>query len=169
MPLPTPLAYTTITIPLGQVLLAVSEKGLCGVWFEGQRHYPDTQGWPSNPDHPVLQQAIVELQEYFSGRRMSFTVPLDLHNGTALQQTVWRALLGIGPGRTTTYAQLSSQIRKPTALRAVANAIGRNPISIIVPCHRVLGTNGSLTGYAGGLERKEALLRREGVITQQQF
>jgi methylated-DNA-[protein]-cysteine S-methyltransferase len=106
----------------------------------------------------------VQLSEYFAGRRHSFELPLDLQCGTAFQQDVWRALLAIPAGGTTSYGAISRSIGKPQAMRAVGAAIGRNPVSIVVPCHRVVGSDGSLTGYAGGMERKTALLQLEGAV-----
>ena len=150
--------------PLGPMLLAATDRGLAGVWFEGQRHGPDRTGWPQDPEHPVLRQACAQLDAYFAGRRATFDLPLDLQAGTPFQQSVWRALLAIAPGTTTSYAELGRQLGKPQASRAVGAAVGRNPVSIVVPCHRVLGTGGALTGYAGGLERKSALLRLEGAL-----
>jgi methylated-DNA-[protein]-cysteine S-methyltransferase len=150
--------------PLGPMLLAATDKGLAGLWFEGQRHGPDTRGWIAQPDHPVLRAAKSQLDDYFAGRRLHFELPLDLQAGTAFQHSVWEALLAIPPGATTSYGALGQRIGKPTASRAVGAAVGRNPLSIVVPCHRVLGTGGALTGYAGGLERKTALLRLEGAL-----
>jgi methylated-DNA-[protein]-cysteine S-methyltransferase len=150
--------------PLGPMIVAATEKGLAGLWFEGQRHLPDSAAWPVVPGHPVIRKAFAQLGEYFAGGRSQFDLPLDLQGGTAFQQSVWKALLAIPPGRTTSYGVLSQRIGKPAAVRAVGAAVGRNPLSIIVPCHRVLGTDGSLTGYAGGLERKSALLQLEGAL-----
>ena len=150
--------------PLGEMIVAATARGLAGVWFEGQKHLPDSSAWPEQPGHPVLQKAIAQLDEYFSGARTRFDLPLDLQGGTAFQQSVWQALLAIPPGGTTSYGGLSQRIGKPAAVRAVGAAVGRNPVSIIVPCHRVLGSDGSLTGYAGGLERKSALLQLEGAL-----
>jgi methylated-DNA-[protein]-cysteine S-methyltransferase len=150
--------------PLGAMIVAATSRGLAGVWFEGQRHQPDSLGWPQQPEHPVLRLALGQLQEYFAGTRSSFDLPLDLQGGTAFQQSVWRELLCIPCGGTTSYSKLSQRIGQPAAVRAVGAAVGRNPVSVVVPCHRVLGSNGSLTGYAGGLERKTALLRLEGVV-----
>lgn len=150
--------------PLGEMLLAATDRGVCGVWFVGQRHGPDASGWREAPDHPVLVEAIAQLRAYFAGERTSFDLPLDLQHGTAFQQSVWQALLAIPRGGTTSYAELGRRIGKPEAARAVGAAVGRNPVSIVVPCHRVLGTGGGLTGYAGGLERKTALLQLEGVL-----
>lgn len=155
-------AQTSFDSPLGPMRLAASDQGLCGIWFEGQRHQPNPAGWPAAQQHPVLRQAVQQLTDYFSGRRTHFDVPLDLRHGTPFQQSVWRALLDIPSSKTTSYGALSERIGKPSAVRAVGAAIGRNPLSIVVPCHRVLGASGALTGYAGGLERKVALLRLEG-------
>lgn len=151
--------------PLGPVRLAASEAGLCGLWFEGQRHQPDPAPWPAAPQHPLLQQAGQQLRDYFAGQRTTFDVALDLRGGTALQQAVWQALLQIPFGACCSYGELAARIGKPAAARAVGAAVGRNPVSILVPCHRVLGAGGALTGYAGGLARKQALLQREGVLT----
>lgn len=148
--------------PLGDMVVAATPRGLAGLWFEGQKHMPDNAAWPDEPQHPVLRQAIAQLDEYFSGKRTGFDLPLDLQGGTPFQQSVWQALLQIPCGGTTSYGQLSQRIGKPAAVRAVGAAVGRNPVSVIVPCHRVLGGDGSLTGYAGGVERKSALLQLEG-------
>jgi methylated-DNA-[protein]-cysteine S-methyltransferase len=154
--------FTAWQGPLGAMTLAATPHGLSGVWFDGQRHGPDTSAWRRDPEHPVLQEAIQQLTEYFAGQRQCFDLPLDLSMGTPFQQQVWQALMGIAPGATTSYGSLSAAIGKPAAVRALGAAVGRNPVSIVVPCHRVLGTDGSLTGYAGGLERKTALLSLEG-------
>ena len=148
--------------PLGTMLLAATDRGLAGVWFVGQRHGPDSAGWLQEPQHPVLREAMAQLAAWFAGERRRFELPLDLQAGTPFQQDVWTALLAIPRGGTTSYAELARRLGRPTAARAVGAAVGRNPISIVVPCHRVLGSGGSLTGYAGGLERKTALLELEG-------
>lgn len=153
---------TTWQSPLGPMTLAATPSGLSGVWFDGQRHEPDTSAWRLEPWHPVLREAIAQLVQYFDGQRRTFDLPLDLSAGSAFQQRVWQALLNIAPGQVTSYRALGAAIGQPTAVRAVGAAVGRNPMSIVVPCHRVLGTDGSLTGYAGGLERKQALLALEG-------
>ena len=160
----TTLVSARYESPLGPMLLAATDLGLAGLWFEGQRHGPDTSGWREQPEHPVLRLATTQLDDYFAGRRLHFELPLDLQGGTPFQQSVWQALLSIPPGATTSYGALGQRIGKPTASRAVGAAVGRNPLSIVVPCHRVLGTGGALTGYAGGLERKSALLRLEGAL-----
>ncbi len=160
------IVQTTIHSPLGAMILAATDKGLAGVWFEGQKHLPPElvapPVWPENAAHPVLKQTAAQLREYFARQRQHFDVPLDLSGGTPFQQSVWQALLAIPPGATTSYGALSSRIGKPAAVRAVGAAVGRNPVSVIVPCHRVMGADGSLTGYAGGLDRKTALLTLEG-------
>jgi methylated-DNA-[protein]-cysteine S-methyltransferase len=152
--------------PLGAMLLTASPQGLCGAWFEGQKHAPDaaTQAtWQSAPELPVLLQTTAQLQAYFAGQSQGFDVPLDLSSGTAFQQAVWRGLLAVGFGRSLSYGQLALQLGHAQAARAVGTAVGRNPLSIIVPCHRILGARGQLTGYAGGLWRKQDLLKREGL------
>ncbi len=128
--------------PLGCIILAASGSQLVGLWFDGQRHQPDTSRWPEASAHPVLQQAKAQLSDYFAGRRRSFDLPLDLGSGTPFQQAVWRALLEIPDGTSVTYGALSAALGRPTAVRAVAGAIAQNPLSIIVPCHRVLGAGG---------------------------
>jgi methylated-DNA-[protein]-cysteine S-methyltransferase len=149
--------------PLGPMILAATPRGIAGLWFEGQRHIPDHCAWPVQAENALLRQAGAQLQAYFDGKRERFDLPLDLQGGTAFQQSVWQALLAIPRGRTTSYGTISRDIGMPAAARAVGAAVGRNPISIVVPCHRVMGAAGALTGYAGGLERKSALLQLEGV------
>jgi methylated-DNA-[protein]-cysteine S-methyltransferase len=150
--------------PLGPMVVAATARGVAGIWFEGQKHMPNNSAWPQQPNHPVLLQATAQLDEYFKGTRSTFDLPLDLQGGTAFQQSVWQALLSIPRGGTTSYGLLSQRIGRPAAMRAVGAAVGRNPVSVVVPCHRVVGADGSLTGYAGGLERKTALLQLEGAI-----
>jgi len=148
--------------PLGIMLLARTERGLAGAWFEGQRHHPPALDAPeANAGDALLDGAIRQLERYFAGDRQAFDVPLDLH-GSPFQRAVWGALLDIASGRTKSYGDIASAIGRPAAVRAVGAAVGRNPVSILVPCHRVIGSDGSLTGYAGGLERKLSLLRLEG-------
>lgn len=158
----TTVVQTRYASPLGPLILAAAQHKLIGVWFDGQSHLPDTAHWPAQHDHPLLQQAQNELGAYFAGQRQTFELPLDLSGGTDFQQTVWRTLLQIPFGATLSYGALSASIGKPGAVRAVAGAVARNPFSIIVPCHRVLGVGAALTGYAGGLPRKTALLQLEG-------
>jgi methylated-DNA-[protein]-cysteine S-methyltransferase len=141
--------------------LAASSQGLCGAWFDGQKHQPEVQAWTHDQEHPLLLQVQSQLAQYFAGQRRVFALPLDLSHGTDFQQTVWRALMDIGHGTSVSYSELAHRIGRPQAVRALGAAVGRNSISIIVPCHRVLGANGGLTGYAGGLPRKSALLELE--------
>lgn len=165
MPLTTACVQTTIDSPLGPLLLAASPAGLAGVWFTDQRHLPAAgliRRWPSAPAHPVLIEAAQQLGAYFRGERTGFELPLDLSGGSAFQQAVWQALRQIPHGGTLRYGDLARQIGRAAAVRAVGAAVGRNPLSIVLPCHRVLGAGGALTGYAGGLARKVALLRLEG-------
>jgi len=149
------------TSPLGTITLATNGDALVGVWFDGQKHQPDFQAWPQSPRHPVLVAAQTQLAQYFSGERTVFDLPLGLGSGTEFQQAVWQALLQIAPGATSSYGALARRIGKPRAVRAIGAAVGRNPLSIVVPCHRVVGADGTLTGYAGGLDRKQALLALE--------
>ncbi len=182
---PSPFALTTIVLmsssdaihltetvtldsPLGPLILASTERGLSGVWFMDQRYAPSEAlrlSWRPNPNNAVLQSATTQLMAYFSGRFRPFDLPLDLSAGTAFQQSVWQALLRIPLGQTLSYGAMAQRINKPSASRAVGAAVGRNPISIVVPCHRILGAGGQMTGYAGGLRRKEALLTLEGRLT----
>ena len=147
--------------PWGPMTLVAHDEALVWAGFDGQKHAPDLQQLPVSATHPVLHLAANELQQYFAGERSVFDVPLDLRLGTPFQQSVWTALLGIAPGATTSYGAIGQAIGRPSAVRAVGGAVGRNPISIIVPCHRVVGANGAMTGYAGGLPRKVALLQLE--------
>ena len=148
-------------IPWGPMTLVAHDDALVWVGFDGQKHAPDFSQWPVSRDHPILRMAADELRQYFAGERSQFDVPLDLSCGTPFQQSVWAALQGIAPGATASYGVISQRLGKASAVRAVGGAVGRNPISIIVPCHRVVGSNGAMTGYAGGLPRKVALLQLE--------
>ncbi|MBK4737179.1 methylated-DNA--[protein]-cysteine S-methyltransferase [Noviherbaspirillum pedocola] len=146
--------------PLGELLLAASEQGLCGLYFPQHRHFDGPALWQRDDAHALLQQTALQLDEYFKGERREFTLPLDLR-GTAFQQRVWQRLMQLPYGATSSYALHASAIGSASAARAVGAAIGRNPICIVVPCHRVLSSDGSLAGYAGGLERKRYLLAFE--------
>ena len=161
----SPLSALRIDSPLGPITLAASAHGLCGLWFDDQKHGPSEaqrQQWSQGQDHPVLQSAAAHVLACFRGPVPPWNGPLDLSAGTPFQQSVWRALLLIPAGQHQTYGELARQLKNPKAVRAVGAAVGRNPVSIMVPCHRVLGAGGQLTGYAGGLWRKQALLRLEG-------
>jgi methylated-DNA-[protein]-cysteine S-methyltransferase len=154
-------AQSRIDSPLGPMTLAATDHGLAGAWFDRQQHHPMNIDAPTRPDHPILRLAATEFEDYWRDARRHFTVPLDAV-GTEFQQQVWRALCGIAAGELSTYGEVARHIGRPDAVRAVGTAIGRNPLSVIVPCHRVIGRDGSLTGYAGGLQRKAALLKHEG-------
>ena len=152
--------------PLGSMLLAADDAGLTGLWFEGQKHFArGLDGAHEERTLPLLDEAKRWLDQYFSGREPDFTPSLHLL-GTAFEREVWAILRAIPYGRTTTYGEIAAQLTKRRGLahmsaQAVGGAVGRNPISVIVPCHRVLGADGSLTGYAGGIERKRRLLALE--------
>lgn len=147
--------------PVGKLKLVASDQGLAAILWENDNPRRVRLGETTEDiSHPVLLETERQLKDYFDGKRTSFSVELDLV-GTAFQKNVWEALLGIPLGETRSYGQLAKQLGKPRATRAVGAANGRNPISIIVPCHRVIGSNGKLTGFAGGLGIKEHLLRLE--------
>jgi len=146
--------------PLGRMIAVGSSDSLQGLYFAGQRHLPEIALMPTASRNLLLHRVRRQLVEYFDGHRQSFDLPLE-HSGTALQQSVWAELAEIPFGETVTYATLAQRLDRPKAVRAVAQAIGRNPWLIIRPCHRVLGSGGSLTGFAAGLERKAALLAHE--------
>ena len=153
------------------MILVASETALVGAWFEHQDHLPAELGapgvWRNAPEQPVLRHASRQLKEYFEGRRHSFELPLELGFGTEFQQAVWRALVQLPYGHTCCYGDIATGIGRPSATRAVGAAVGRNPLGIVVPCHRVIGADGSLTGYAGGLERKTFLLELESGLNAQ--
>jgi methylated-DNA-[protein]-cysteine S-methyltransferase len=151
----------TIPSPVGRLTLVASDAGLAAVLWENDspRRVPITVA-SEDPKHPVLREAERQLKEYFAGKRTSFELPLDFH-GTDFQKRVWKALLKIPFGETRSYAQIARALGKPTAMRAVGAANGKNPISIIAPCHRVIGKDGTLTGFAGGLKAKAHLLALE--------
>lgn len=156
------MAYVDIDTPLGGMRLAASDTALRGAWFLDQWDIPPpSAAWRLAPTHPVLRQGRHELAEWFAGRQQCFQVALD-PQGTSFQQAVWRALLELPFGATCSYGDLALSIGRPQAVRAAAQAIGRNPISIFIPCHRVVGRDTSLTGFGGGLARKQFLLAHEG-------
>jgi methylated-DNA-[protein]-cysteine S-methyltransferase len=157
-----PLYSLHWTSPIGDLLLLADAVALRGVWFADQKGIPaEAQQAPESPAHELLCAAQRELTDYFSGQRTRFDVPVQAWGGTAFQHSVWQALQTIPFGRTTTYGALAAQLGRPRAVRAVGGAVGRNPLGIVWPCHRVVGAHGALTGYTGGLDRKIALLRHE--------
>jgi methylated-DNA-[protein]-cysteine S-methyltransferase len=141
-----------IESPLGTLAIEVSDAGVHRIGFDAAQ--------PAHGAHPLLLDVQRQLDEYFTGRRRQFELPLA-PRGTAFQQRVWQALCDVGYGRTCSYAAIAAAIDAPRAMRAVGAANGNNPIAIVIPCHRVIGSNGRLTGYAGGLTRKEMLLHLE--------
>jgi methylated-DNA-[protein]-cysteine S-methyltransferase len=159
-------AQCRVDSPLGPLTLAATALGLCGAWFDGQRHHPGPLTAPDEPAHALLLAARQAMAAYWQAPaapqalQALHALPLDLH-GTVFQRAVWAALCRIGPGQTRRYGDIAQALGRPAAVRAVGAAVGRNPVSVLVPCHRVLGADGSLTGYAGGLERKQWLLAHE--------
>jgi methylated-DNA-[protein]-cysteine S-methyltransferase len=155
------LAYKFMPSPVGKLKLIASDQGLVAVLWENDRpHRVRLDELIEKPNHPILVETERQLAEYFTGKRQDFEVALDMR-GTPFQKNVWEALLAIPFGETRSYGQLARQLGNPNATRAVGAANGRNPISIIVPCHRVIGSSGKLTGFAGGLETKAHLLDLE--------
>jgi methylated-DNA-[protein]-cysteine S-methyltransferase len=159
-----PICFTEMESPIGLLRLRGTERGLTGVFMEAHRHGPeaaDQLAWQR--DDALLADARAQLTHYFAGRRVAFDLAIDRTalGGTSFQRRVWEELERIPYGVTISYGELARRIGNPAAVRAVGLANGRNPISIIVPCHRVIGANGTLTGYGGGLERKRWLLELE--------
>ncbi|HEU0278071.1 MAG TPA: methylated-DNA--[protein]-cysteine S-methyltransferase [Rhodanobacteraceae bacterium] len=156
------ITYGYLESPLGTLLLARNDAGICQLTFQHHKHpRPVQSDWQR--DDGAFADARAELAEYFAGHRRAFDLPLSLP-GTAFQKQVWNALLEVPYGQTITYAQLAERIGRPGSYHPVGAAVGMNPVSIFVPCHRALGSDGSLTGYAGGIERKVELLRLEGQL-----
>ncbi len=170
------LHTTNVNSAIGPLFLAASSEGLVALEFDAR--LPGQQSIRPNPRHlrkenksrsfeeapRLLQPYVNELEEYFAGKRRQFTFPLDLR-GTDFQRACWRALLAIPYGETRTYADIARAVGKPNAFRAVGMANNRNPIAIVVPCHRVIASNGTLCGYGGGLDVKRKLLELEGALT----
>lgn len=154
------LTYTTMPSPVGELKLLASDKGLTAILWESDD--PNRVKYHASLDthNPILRKTEEQLTKYFAGKLQQFYIPLDFA-GTPFQQSVWQALLTIPFGETRSYKQIAQQIGNPKAVRAVGGAIGKNPISIIAPCHRVIGANGTLTGFAGGLATKTYLLKLE--------
>ncbi len=156
------LAYGHAASPIGELLLVGGPDGLAGVYFEGHEHAPTVEAdWTHDEAH--FDDARAQLEEYFRGARTEFDLPLN-PSGTAFQQTVWKALREVPYGETTSYGAIAERIGRPTASRAVGTANGRNPLCIVVPCHRIVGSAGALTGYAYGVDRKRWLLDLEAGV-----
>lgn len=158
------MLHALVPSPLGDLLLTFDDAALLGVHFADRPHVPAVAArGPRDDAHPIARLAAEHLARYFRGERTSPGLPIRLQ-GTPFQRTVWDALRSIGHGDTVSYAALARRVGAPAAVRAVGAAVGRNPVSILLPCHRVVGSDGSLTGYAGGLPRKTALLRLERAL-----
>ena len=151
--------WLVIDSPIGPLRLVAADGALTAIDFSPFGDRPGDEA----AEEPVLQQAAAQLAEYFAGERTDFDLPLA-PRGTEFQRAVWMALAGIGYGETISYAQLAQRVGKPTAMRAVGAANGRNPLPIVLPCHRVIGADGALTGFGGGLPTKQFLLELEGAL-----
>ena len=152
----------TMSSPLGDMLLVARDDALAGVYFAGQKYFPPHDpAWRVDADVPVLRAARRQLADYFAGARMQFDLPLAQDVGTPFQRAVWIAIAGVQWGATATYTEIAARAGRVGSVRAAGAATGRNPWSLVVPCHRVVGVGGALTGYAGGLDRKRALLALE--------
>jgi methylated-DNA-[protein]-cysteine S-methyltransferase len=158
------IRYARFATPMGKLYATAKDGALTGIYFEGGRHAPAiSREWQEDAAHAPLAECARQLAEYFAGDRDTFELPLA-PEGTEFQQRVWKEIAKIPYGETITYAELAARAGAPGSARAAGAATGRNPLSIVVPCHRVIGTSGSLTGYAGGLERKTRLLDIEGAL-----
>ncbi|GAM65821.1 methylated-DNA-protein-cysteine methyltransferase [Vibrio ishigakensis] len=155
------LYYNEFDSALGIITVQTSDKGIKGIWFETYTTKPDELGEHTS-NHPILVSAKKQLSEYLNSERAEFDLPLDA-DGTEFQKQVWSELAKIPFGETRSYKQIAEAINKPKAVRAVGAANGKNPVSVVVPCHRVVGSNRALTGYAGGIERKKKLLELENI------
>lgn len=170
------MKQTVYESPVGRITLVSDRDGLLGAWIEGQKYFAATlKEEPENdPDDPVLQAAVRWLDAYFAGKKPAIDeVPLK-PAGSAFRQEVWQLLCRIPYGETVTYGELAEEIAaargmKRFSAQAIGGAVGHNPISIIIPCHRVVGADGSLTGYAGGIDKKVALLKHEGALTDRMY
>jgi len=153
--------YCNSETPLGTLLLVANGQGLCGTYFVDQKYFPTIGAdWREAADDPLLKDAAAQFKAYFAGKLQRFELPLAAV-GTPFQQAVWSAISSVDYGERITYGELAQRVGRADAIRAAGTATGRNPLSIIVPCHRIVGADGSLTGYAGGLERKRHLLALE--------
>lgn len=159
----TQLYYSEFESAFGTTLASSDGQALCNIWFPGQKHEPDYKAWQRNDQLPLFLRLQLQLAEYAEGQRTQFDLPMA-PRGTDFQTQVWQALLEIPFGEHTSYGTLAQKLQRPSAARAVGAAVGRNPLSILVPCHRVLGSSGQLTGFASGLDMKKRLLRIEGQL-----
>lgn len=153
--------YSILESPIGDLMLVADDSALTGLYFVGCDHVPAaSQHWKVDAQHAVFRQAARQLQEYFARKREDFSLPLRL-SGTEFQEKIWRQIALIPFGETVSYTDLAERAGAPRAIRAAGTTTGRNPISIIIPCHRIVGKNGSMCGFAGGLEKKQRLLKLE--------
>jgi methylated-DNA-[protein]-cysteine S-methyltransferase len=153
--------YDTLDSPWGGMLIAASDRGISGIYFNRQKYHPKRGAeWQHAPNNAHLKRAKKQLAEYFAGKRRDFDLELD-PAGSPFQKRVWKAIAGVPYGETISYGELARRTGFPDCARAAGAATGRNPIGIVVPCHRIVGSNGKLTGYAGGLDKKRALLALE--------
>jgi methylated-DNA-[protein]-cysteine S-methyltransferase len=153
--------YSVIKSPVNDLMLVADDSALVGLYFAGCDHIPAAnRRWTLDPKHPVLQQAATQLDEYFAGKRTEFSLPMRLA-GTEFQEKVWRQIARIPYGETISYSDLAKRAGATRAIRAVGTSTGRNPVAIVIPCHRVVGKDGNMRGFAGGLERKRRLLDLE--------
>jgi methylated-DNA-[protein]-cysteine S-methyltransferase len=159
----TTTRHTAFESPIGELTLVRDDDGLTGLYFPGHWTHPDASSFGPRVDGG-FNVAIAQLNEYFAGERRDFDLPLNLR-GSGRGRQVWQLLAEIPYGRTTTYGTLARQVGGGISARAIGGFVGHNPLSIIIPCHRVVGSDGKLTGYAGGLDRKQRLLELEGAIS----
>ena len=159
------MLYDIIESPVGELTISTDGQAITSLHIEGDRYFTSVpSGWEHHPDHPILREATRQLEEYFAGRRLDFDLPLAAQ-GTAFQNEVWTALQSVSAGSVTSYAEIAQQIGNPKAARAVGTAVGRNPICILIPCHRVLASGGGFGGYVAGIDCKRQLLRLENAIS----
>jgi len=156
--------YARYESPLGPMFATAEERGITHIEFVGAKYAPAARAdWVEDPDAPDLAACGTQLAEYFAGKRTEFDLPLA-PQGSEFQQRVWREIARVPYGKTISYGELAARAGVPGQARAAGAATGRNPVSLVIPCHRIVGSDGSLTGYAGGLERKRELLELEGVL-----
>ncbi|HEY0256633.1 MAG TPA: methylated-DNA--[protein]-cysteine S-methyltransferase [Candidatus Methylacidiphilales bacterium] len=155
-------SYSTLKHPLiGELLLIANPTELIGIYFADWKHTPKIQSdWKRNPTHPVLEKASKQIRDYLDGRRRSFSIPLR-YTGTGFQRQIWKQIASIPFGETISYSELAKRAGKSKAVRAAGSATGKNPLCVVIPCHRVIAKNGTLGGFAGGLPRKRRLLAVE--------
>ena len=166
--LPRETVWENVASPIGPLTVLVSDDGVHAIAFESDQTEQAKINFPRAADHPIINAAVEQLAMYFEGTLKIFDLPLDLR-GTDFQKQVWKLLLEISFGETRTYGDIACTLGNVGASQAVGAANGKNPVAIVVPCHRVIGASGHLTGYAGGMEKKRFLLTHEGVIQPMLF